>query len=373
VRRLAFVSILCLGLLLPAIAAAPGGADPTVDAKRAVASYNAMQRYLFDSRTGRYREAAGAKTPARAWPSSQALSATIAVAALPSRQAAADVAARFRSLDRVFGAGALYAAWPGGDVYLDDNAWIAGAWLDWSQLAAGAPAQARAAALFAKIVKAWDPNAAHPCAGGVFWTTADANRDRNTVTTANAALLGLRLYQVTQSPGYLAWSRRLLTWVDHCMLGPDGLYWDHIALNGAVDESYWSYNQGLVIGALVQLYAINGDPATLARAETLGDAALAYFADRWDGDEPPEFAVIFFRHLLELAAVAGRPDYVAAAESYADQAWSASRSASTGLFAFSGHTRLLDQAALVQLYATLARQPVTAAPSVQQVVVPAPS
>jgi hypothetical protein len=356
------VLIVGAALLVPVLAAAPAGANSTIDAKRALASYGAMQRYLFDARTGMYREVAGATSSAYAWPYSQALAATIAVAALPSRRAALDVPKLLRAMDRRYRAGSIYTASPGGDVYFDDNAWIAGAFLDWSSAHGGAPARKRAAQLFAEIVRAWDSNAQDPCAGGIFWTDATGNRDRNTVTTANAALLGLRLYKATHVASYLAWSTRLLAWVDQCMLGTDDLYSDHIALDGTVDETHWSYNQGLLIGALVELYGITHDAATLARAEQVGDAALAYFVDRWDSGEPPEFAAIFFRHLLALAAVDLRPDYVAAAESYGEQAWWAARDSRTGLFSFSGQTRLLDQAALVQLYATLARHPLTSDP-----------
>jgi uncharacterized protein YyaL (SSP411 family) len=362
VRRLVLLSIFGLALLVPAIAAAPGDADSTVDAKRALSSYDAMQRYLYDYRTGNYREVAGAKPSARAWPYSQAIQAAVAVAALPSRRASIDVPRRFVSLDRKFRSGATYTAWPGGDVYFDDNAWIAGALLDWSRVHRSMAAQKRAAELFGSIVRAWDVNAQHPCTGGVFWTAAAGNRDRNTVTTANAALLGLRLYSATHGASYLAWSRRLLAWVDRCMLGDDKLYSDHIAVDGTVDETRWSYNQGLLIGALVELHRITGDAASLARAEEVGDAALLYFDGRWDGDEPPEFAAIFFRNLLALAAIDGRRDYVDAAESYGVWAWSDARDPRTGLFSFSGPTRLLDQAALVQLYATLARHPLTSDP-----------
>jgi uncharacterized protein YyaL (SSP411 family) len=362
VRRLALVLLFGLALLLPAVATAPGEANSAADTKRALSSYDAMQRYLFDYRTGNYREVAGAKPSARAWPYSQAIEAAIAVAALPSRRAVIDVPRRFTSLDRKFRSGATYAAWPGGDVYFDDNAWIAGALLDWNRVHGSAPAQKRAAELFDSIVSAWDADAQHPCSGGVFWTAAAANRDRNTVTTANAALLGLRLYGATHRASYLTWSTRLLAWVDRCMRGEDNLYSDHIALDGTVDETRWSYNQGLLIGALVELYGITGDAATLARAEDIGDAALAYFDGRWDGDEPPEFAAIFFRNLLALAGVDGRQEFVDAAESYGAWAWSAARDTRTGLFSFSGPTRLLDQAALVQLYAALARHPLTSDP-----------
>ena len=56
--------------------AAPAQARTSTDAQHAVASYVAMQRYLYDPGTKRYRDAL-------AWPVSQAVSATIAVARIP--------------------------------------------------------------------------------------------------------------------------------------------------------------------------------------------------------------------------------------------------------------------------------------------------
>src|SRR5262249_11886120 len=139
---------------------------------------------------------------------------------------------------------------------------------------------------------AWDASPAHPCSGGVFWTAAAGNRDRNTVTTANGALVALRLYAATGRQAYRVWARRMAAWLDRCLLSPDGLYWDHIALDGTVDRAEWSYNQGAVIGIDTELYLTTHDRAALARAEQLADAALASFSSRWAA-EPPEFAAIF--------------------------------------------------------------------------------
>jgi Glycosyl hydrolase family 76 len=360
-RRVLLLALLVAMLLLPAVAAAPVRADSR-DAARATASFSAMERYLYDRGAGDYRERIGAAPGSHAWPFSQALAANIAIAGLHRLGVQAPVRARFATLERRFRSAAAYVAWPHRDIYLDDNEWLAQDFLDWSDLAGGAPARARAAAIFTAVADAWDDVSAHPCAGGIFWTTSPANRDRNTVSTANGALVALRLYAATKQARYLVWSQRMLAWVDRCMLGPDGLYWDHIDLHGTLDRTHWSYNQGSVIGANVMLYTLTGDTQALAHAEQNADAALAYFADRWTSGEPPEFAAIFFRNLLALAAVDGRQDYVDAAESYGDTAWTSARDARTGLFTFTGKTRLLDQAALVQLYAALARQPVTAAP-----------
>jgi len=353
VQRAFLVVNLAAILVLSAVAVAPGRAA-SKDAARAAESFNAMERYLYDRRSGDYRERVGAPAGTHAWPFSQALAANISIARLSRLSVRAPVRARLATLERRFRSAAAYVAWPHGDLYLDDNEWLAEDFLDWSDLTGDRLARARAAAIFSAVVDAWDDAATHPCAGGVFWTTSPANRDRNTVSTANGALVGLRLYAATKQARYLSWSKRMLAWLDRCMLGPDGLYADHIALDGTVDGAEWSYNQGSVIGADVLLYELTGDTSALARAEQVADAALVHFAGRWSNAEPAEFAAIFFRNLLALAAADGRANYVAAAEGYGDTAWRTARNARTGLFAFSGKTRLLEQAALVQLYAALA-------------------
>ena len=346
---------LAAALLLPAVAAAPGRAGGTPDAKRALVSFGAMERYLLDRPSGDYREQVGGRPGSHAWPFSQALAAEIAVSTLSGGARRTAVRRRFEVLERRFRKGSAYVAAPAGDFYLDDNEWLAQDFLDWYEISRDPAARARARAIFDTVVTAWDAAANHPCAGGVFWTTAAVNRDRNTVSTANGALVGLRLYAATHEQRYLTWSRLMLDWLDRCMLSSSGLYWDHIGLDGSVDQTHWSYNQGSVIGAHVQLYLATGDFASLARAEQIGDAAVDYFADRWDAGEPPEFAAIFFRNLLALARVSGRQDYVDVVERYGRRAWSSARDARTGLFSFRRKTRLLDQAALVQLYAALAR------------------
>lgn len=337
---MAFASLLVL--VSPAHAA--GG----VDAHRAVASYVAMERNLFDSSTQTYRERF-------AWPVSQAVSATIAVAQIPGARTDAAAHARmgFRQLAPLR-QGSLYRAADSGAIYYDDNEWIAEDMLDWNAFRRDPSAIATAGTIFTGVVGAWDTDAATPCAGGVYWTTDPAVRDRNTVSTANGALVGLRLYALTHRPMYLEWSKRMLDWVNACMLSANGLYWDHISTDGAVDESQWSYNQGALVGAYLTLYETTHDASALARAEQIADASLAAFTGDRLASEPPAFAAILFDRLLELAAVDGRTQYVAAAESYADAAWNSLRDPQTGLFRFDGSTDLLGQAAFVQLYAHLA-------------------
>jgi hypothetical protein len=353
-RRSVVALVIVATLAVPAVAAAPTRAERNENAARAIRAYLAMQRYLFDGRSGSYREVVGARPGAHAWPISQAIAATIAVARVPGADPVFARDAR-RRIDRLedLRFGAVYTASAGGSVYYDDNEWIAQDLLDADATWPDATGRRRATEIFAAVVRAWDSDPSHPCSGGIVWTEAPSNSDRNTVTTANGALLALRLHALTHRSHFLHWSQRMLYWLDQCMLAPNGLYWDHIDANGVVDFTHWSYNQGSMIGANVLLYQQTHDPAALARAESLADATLAYFAGPKLAGEPPEFAAIFFRNLLALAAIDKRAQYVDAAQAYAESAW-AQRDTRTNLISFGKPTRLLDQAAVVQIYAALA-------------------
>jgi hypothetical protein len=310
---------------------------------RARRAYRDMERIYLDTRSGDYRETPRGRTGSHAWPFSQALAATLLAASLGGVRTAARRAARARiaELDKRFRAQGLYRAAPGSAVYYDDNEWIAQDLLAWDAIRGSPAARRKAVRIFKGVTLAWDADPRKTCPGGVQWTDAPGNDDRNTVSTANGAVVGLRLYLLTHGALYLRWSERMIAWVEGCLRGADGLYLDHIRGDGSVDRAEWSYNQGSMLEAYRLLYAATGDTADLVRAESIADATLAAFRGRW-AKEPAAFAAIFFHRLLALSSVDGRSDYVAAARAYADRLWRARR------------PRLLDQAALVQVYAALA-------------------
>jgi predicted alpha-1,6-mannanase (GH76 family) len=341
-RPLALVTLLaavCTGLA--SVAAAHGGPDR--DAVRARSAYHALERVYLDRRRGDFRETPRGRVGSHAWPFSQALAATIAVARLDGVRSRAGraVPKRLRELDSRFRARGVYRAGPGGDVYYDDNEWIAEDLLDWDALRGSPSARRKAAQIFRAVVRAWDGDPRKTCPGGVQWTAAPGNDDRNTVSTANGAVVGLRLYLLTHRASYLVWSQRMIGWVERCLHDSDGLYGDHIRGDGRVDRTEWSYNQGAMIEAYRLLYSATGEQADLTRAESIAAATLASFRGRWS-KEPTAFAAIFFRRLLRLVAVDKRSAFARAAQRYANRLWSRPR------------PQLFAQAAVVQVYAALA-------------------
>jgi Glycosyl hydrolase family 76 len=354
--------VACLAL----VGVASSGSDGARETSRALArtraldAYAAMQRYFYSPEGHSYAGTFPARGRAQAWPFSQALWATVELAALGG--ARSDLRARIEALAAYSrpeaGRPAEFAPVYGGSgvVYYDDNLWIALGLVEASRVTKSPAPLATAAQLFTLVQDGWDGDAAHPCPGGVFWTRLGANHDRNTVTTANSALLALRLYEKSGTGAYLVWAKQAYAWTQRCLGLSNGLIADHIDLHGKVDTHTWSYNQGAMIAAGVQLYRATGERRYLTDAVRTADAALRAIGDPLASGEPPVFLAIFYRDLLELGqSVAGRHDR-AAIETFADEAWTHSRDPKTGLFRFDGREpTLLDQAAMVQVYAELAR------------------
>jgi hypothetical protein len=343
-RRWAVVAAAVLAAVLVAQAPAAREGSRAVARARAADAYAAMQRYFYSDSDRSYTGVYPARGHAQAWPFSQALWATMGVAP-------ADVPDRLSGLTAYSHPEprrpAEFAPRYGGTglVYNDDNLWIA---LALERL--GDPQSVTTARHLLDLVEdGWDADGSHPCPGGVFWTRLGANRDRNTVTTANAALLAVRLFQRSGSPEYLAFARKAYDWTKRCLGREDGLVADHIDLAGRIDQTAWSYNQGAMIAAAVRLYRATGERHYLVEAQRTASAALRAFRDPLASNEPPVFLAIFYRDLAELTSDRS------AVQAFSDEAWTKARDPRTGLFRFGGRApTLLDQAAMVQIFAELA-------------------
>jgi predicted alpha-1,6-mannanase (GH76 family) len=308
---------------------------------RATTAFDALQRH-FASTGAVYTDATPGKGASSAWSFSQALAATIELAkADPAYRPA--VQAQLATLARYWN-GRGYRPYPlGGWVYLDDNEWIGQDLVAAYELLGRKQLLQRAQTVFDLVADAWDVDSSDACSGGVFWTHDPTNTDRNTVSTANGALLALDLYRETHQASYLGWARKMYAWVDRCLAASDGLYSDHLSKRGDVDGHEWSYNQGAMIAAGTLLYVATHDARYLARATTLTRATLARFGPSNFAGEPSAFVAILFRDIRRLNAVKPDARYAAAAQRYADANWGTSKST------------LLDQSAIVDLYAALAR------------------
>jgi uncharacterized protein YyaL (SSP411 family) len=332
---------------------------------RALASYAAMQRYFYDASTRSYKGTFPANGHAQAWPYSQALWATLQLARVPrvggsALQALPKLIAGLESYRHVTAGAAdelVYDAVYHGhkDVFSDDNAWISLALLDASDFLHDRSLFAIASRVFRSIESGWNLTTRDACPGGLYWVRSVKNKQRGAVSTANAALVAALVYLHTHERSDLAWARRAYDWTRRCLRAPSGLVSDHIDPDGTVDQRTWSYNQGAMIATAVRLYQATHESHYLREAEQTARAALDLFRDPIRSGEPAAFLAIFYRDLLALAEIDRNPAIRAAVATFADAAWQQQRDDQTGLFHF-GETvaSLLDQAAMVQIYATLA-------------------
>ena len=366
---------------------------PAGYAVRAMRAYAAMQR-RFCRGDGLYRRDGFPRPPraaAHLWPFARALVATLDLAGVhpdltPGFDAAREIARRLSGLERYWDTGGAAPAYAsdvigarfGGDRYYDDNAWVGLALVQLERMRPGSNVLDRAAELFRFAVGGWDRRSSVPSPGGVFWVeqgrgAGDRNHDRNTVSNAPNAELGLHLEQLTGSPpgppGPVG-AMQMYEWVNATLdAGGDGdamragLFWDKLRGDGTIDRALWSYNQGSMIGATVLLArgAGGADRARyIDRAEALARRALRHYAGAYES-QPPAFNAIFFRNLLLLHDVTGdgdlRAEMLAAMRGYADRAW-ARRRDRHDRYHFSGRgVTVLDQSAMVQLFALLAWDP----------------
>src|SRR5437667_9479979 len=83
-------------------------------------------------------------------------------------------------------------------------------------------------------------------------------------------------------------------------------------------QTAWTYNQGVILGALTDLYKVTGDTNYLNQATAIADAATATLVDgngvlrepcECGGGDVPQFKGIFVRYLAYLYDVTRKTNY----------------------------------------------------------------
>ncbi len=360
--------------------------DRSTYAEQAVQAHRLMlDRFRKGNGLYRYDEGPPVRTAAQLWPFARALVATLDVAgigdALPGAlDTDALIAEHLQTLERYWDPAGPRPAYCSdisgasrrGDRYYDDNAWVGLALVQHERLAPGSGSLDRAQDLFQFAASGWDQTQ-----GGVFWCeqgrgTGIGNHDRNTVSNAPNAEIGLHLAELghPQDGGAIG-PKDMYRWVlDNLDASREagspgtGPFWDKIRADGTIDRAVWSYNQGSMIGATVLL--ARTDPgqrqAYLSQAEAMAREALHRFAGTY-GQGNAAFLAIFFRNLLLLHQATGdqglQADIIAALTEFGEIAWSRAQQGRRGILGLGtgGGPRLLEQASYVQVLALLAWDP----------------
>ena len=113
-------------------------------------------------------------------------------------------------------------AGPGGPKYYDDNDWVGIELVRLYKLTHNAGrCSASAEAIMAFEMAGWQSSPELGCPGGIPFSNATENTERNTVTTAPAAELAVQLYRITGNAQYLQFAEMAYEWVRRCLLAAE--------------------------------------------------------------------------------------------------------------------------------------------------------
>ena len=203
--------------------------------------------------------------------------------------------------------------------------------------------------------KGWDTKT---CGGGVWWSkkTQGKNAIENELFLAVAASLANRASTPEQRQKYLAWAQKEWAWFhDSGMINGEHLINDglnssdpaHCTNNG---RNTWTYNQGVILGALVELNKAAPDPALTETAASIALSAIEHLTDAdgvlhesnqaHTGGDVPQFKGIFSRNLMLLNnAFPNRSSTRASPRPMHESIWNKDRDAANHLRLLVGRSR----------------------------------
>jgi predicted alpha-1,6-mannanase (GH76 family) len=224
--------------------------------------------------------------------------------------------------------------------YYDDEGWWAEAWIRAYDLTGNVNYLNMAKTIFSSMTTAWDSH----CNGGLWWSSARTYK--NAIPNELFLLDAIRLHQKTPGDGgtgsYFYWATNEWTWFKNSgMINAQNLINDGLTTNCLNNgQTTWTYNQGVILGGLTELYKVTGDTNYLFEAETIANAAIANLASAsgvleepcdCGGGDVPEFKGIFVRNLAYLYDEDHRPAYFNFLFANAHSVWFNDRNSSNQL------------------------------------------
>jgi predicted alpha-1,6-mannanase (GH76 family) len=216
--------------------------------------------------------------------------------------------------------------------YYDDEGWWALAWIQAYDVTYNPSYLIMAQDIFADMKK----GSTTPCGSGIWW-----DKDHTYVNAiANELYFSVAAHLANRVPlnrDYLNTAKSQWTWFQQSgMINSQNLVNDGLTTecvnNG---QTVWSYNQGVIVGALVELAAATRNSAYLTTAKNIATAAITALSDSnrilHDPCEPncgadgAQFKGVFMRNLQKLQQVSPDDAYLTFIAANADSIWANDR------------------------------------------------
>jgi predicted alpha-1,6-mannanase (GH76 family) len=154
------------------------------------------------------------------------------------------------------------------DTWTDDDGWWGLAWVDaydYTKIYDPAHADrylALSENIFAYMAAQWETS---DCGGGL-WQNQKPRHTKDAIANELFLSLATSLYRHTGKAFYLDWAMREWTWFKKTgMINSDHLVDDHLASGRSSNVphcspqrgQFWTYNQGVILGGLTDLYVVN--------------------------------------------------------------------------------------------------------------------
>ena len=170
------------------------------------------------------------------------------------------------------------------NTYYDDEGWWALAWIDAYDLTGKTRYLAMGKSIFADMSGGWDQT----CGGGIWWSKDRTykNAIANELFFSVAAHLASRAGTSAERQHYADWAQKEWHWFQNSgMINKDSLVNDGLSIDpraGACrnnGRTVWTYNQGVLLGALTEWSRTEHNPDLVVQARRLADAALVHMTD----------------------------------------------------------------------------------------------
>ncbi len=227
--------------------------------------------------------------------------------------------------------------------YYDDEGWWALAWIDAYRLTKQKKYLEMAQTIFKDMTTGYDQT----CGGGIYWKKPQ--QYKNAIANGLFMLTALRLHQ--EAPKTKIAGKKPLQWGE--------LVWKWFRETGMINRETWlvedglkdcqpnrnqnwTYNQGVPIAVMCELYRIKGDKEALKMAEELAQAAMTKMVTPKGilkeknepnmGADGPQFKGIFIRHLALLYQVTKKEEYKTFILKNAESIWVNGRNPNSSQF-----------------------------------------